>query len=138
MISDIIKLIEDGKVEEVLKKLDEIKGDANLEIVALKLIERGYLKEAEEVANRIRVLGLRDEVLRKLAIAYVEKGDVEKALELAKNIKTESDLEKIALALIEKDKFREALKVIELIKSKAIKEELLLKIINILLEKLNL
>jgi hypothetical protein len=76
---------------------------------------------------------LRDEVLRKVAIAYIENGEIDKALSLVEKIKTETDLEKIAMKLIEIKKYREALKVAEKIKSRAIKEEILIAITNALL-----
>ncbi len=136
MVSEIIKLIEKGKIEEVLNKVNEIKGDANLEIIALSLIDKGYLEEAEKIAENIYSVGLRDEVLRKIAIKYIEKGDVEKALSIAEKIRTETDLEKIAMKFTDYGYYRDALKVAEKIRSRAIKEEVLMYLINKLLKEL--
>lgn len=79
---------------------------------------------------------MKDEVLRKVAIAYIENGEIDKAMALVEKIKTETDLEKIAMKLIEIKKYREALKVAEKIKSRAIKEGILMAIINALLDEL--
>lgn len=123
MVSEIIKLIEEGKIEEVLKKVEEIKGDAQLEIIALTLIEKGYCDEAVKVAEKISSFGLKDEVLRKVAIAYIENGEIDKAMALVEKIKTETDLEKIAMKLIEIKKYREALKVAEKLSQGQLKKE---------------
>ena len=136
MVSEIIKLIENGKIDEVFKKVEKIRGDLQLEIIALTLIEKSYCDEAVKVTEKISNPDLKDEILRKVIIAYIENGKINRASSLVDKIKTETDLEKIAMKLIEMKKYRETLKVAEKIKSRAIKEEILIAIINALLNDL--